>query len=103
MLPKFLDVVYWAHEHECLIELEESLSGNFYITQPGSPLVTSLCAAESRPKFIGLMDIRGDSCRLTPIRLKKNRPFIWDEIVLDDHFERDVEMEDIEEFLSDRP
>ena len=53
MLPKFLDVVYWAHEHECLIELDQGLNSNFYVTQPGSPIVTSFCAAEARPKYVG--------------------------------------------------
>jgi len=102
ILPKFLDVVYWAHEHECLIELEESLGANFYVTQPGSPIATSLGAADARPKYVGIMDIRGDQCRLHPVRLKKTRPFVWDEIVLDDNFERDVEQDDIEKFLIDR-
>ena len=27
-LPKFLDVVYWGHEHESLIDLQESLTGS---------------------------------------------------------------------------
>lgn len=102
MLPKFLDVVYWAHEHECLIELDQGLNSNFYVTQPGSPIVTSFCAAEARPKYVGIMDIRGSNCRLTPVRLTKNRPFIWDEIILEEHFELDVEMCDIEEFLVDK-
>lgn len=102
VLPKFLDVVYWAHEHECLIELEASLSSNFYITQPGSPIVTSFGAADARPKYVGIMDIRGEECRLHPMRLKKSRPFLWDEVVLDDIFERDVDLEDIEKFLADR-
>jgi len=102
VLPKFLDLVYWAHEHECLIELTESLSSNFYVTQPGSPIVTSLSAADARPKYVGIMDIRGDACKVKPVRLKRTRPFVWSEIVLNDQFERDVEMEDIEKYLIDR-
>ena len=48
------------------------------------------------------MDIRGEECRMNPVRLTRTRPFLWDEVVLDDLFERDVDLEDIEKFLADR-
>ncbi len=31
MLPKFLDLVFWGHEHECVLELEKSESGGFWV------------------------------------------------------------------------
>ncbi|RHZ05193.1 hypothetical protein DYB26_009496 [Aphanomyces astaci] len=41
-IPEFIDFVVWGHEHECVIEAEESIKGDFYITQPGSSVATSL-------------------------------------------------------------
>lgn len=99
VLPSFIDVVYWAHEHECRVELEESAAGDFYVTQPGSPIATSLSHSESTPKYVGVMDITRDACRLLPFRLHTVRPFIFDELALDDHFDRDVEEQDVFEYL----
>jgi len=99
MLPSFIDVVYWAHEHECRVELEESTAGDFYVSQPGAPIATSLSHSESTPKYCGIMDITRDACRLVPMRLHSVRPFIFDELALDDHFDRDVEEQDVFEYL----
>ena len=35
MLPDFLDIVVWGHEHECRINPEWVPEREFYITQPG--------------------------------------------------------------------
>ena len=35
MIPEWMDLVVWGHEHECQINLQESLIGTFRITQPG--------------------------------------------------------------------
>merc|ERR1712087_488285 len=45
-LPKWLDVAYFGHEHECRIELQESSTTNFFVTQPGSTVITSLSQSE---------------------------------------------------------
>jgi len=99
LLPPFLDVVYWAHEHECRVELEESTLGDFYVTQPGAPVATSFSQSEATKKYCGVMDIEKDSCRIVPFPLETVRPFVFDEIVLDDIFERNVEEEDIFDVL----
>jgi double-strand break repair protein MRE11 len=39
-----------GHEHECLIDPEESLSGEFFVSQPGSSIATSLCQGEAVDK-----------------------------------------------------
>lgn len=36
MIPEWMDLVVWGHEHECQINLTESLIGTFRITQPGT-------------------------------------------------------------------
>jgi len=51
MLPKFLDLVIWAHEHESLMELQEFPSQGFYVSQPGSTCRTSLCLGEAGLKY----------------------------------------------------
>lgn len=35
-LARFLDLVVWGHEHECLAEPWESVEGRFHVMQPGS-------------------------------------------------------------------
>ena len=40
MIPEWMDLVVWGHEHECLINLSESLIGTFRITQPGTSAQT---------------------------------------------------------------
>ena len=47
------------------------------------------------------MKIKNDGCRLIPFRLTTIRAFIFDQVVLDDHFETDVDLQDIDEFLYD--
>ncbi|KAL0173805.1 hypothetical protein M9458_029773, partial [Cirrhinus mrigala] len=41
-LDDFLDLVVWGHEHECKIAPVRNEQQLFYVTQPGSSVVTSL-------------------------------------------------------------
>ncbi|KAL3236857.1 hypothetical protein MRX96_022112 [Rhipicephalus microplus] len=76
-LDEFLDLVVWGHEHECLIDPE--FNGRFHVTQPGSPVATSLCPGEAAPKHVGILEITmadgKKSHKLTKIPLKTVRPF----------------------------
>lgn len=85
MIPEWIDVVVWGHEHECRINVQESLVGTFRITQPGSSVATSLVYGESVPKCVGILDIRGQNFRLTPKKLRQVRPFYIQDISLNDH------------------
>ena len=58
-IPDFFDLVFWGHEHECLIEpqyiptggeTEDGREKGVYITQPGSSVATSLSDGEQKPK-----------------------------------------------------
>ncbi len=51
MLDGFLDFIVWGHEHECLISPQSSTIADFYITQPGSSVATSLSEGESKKKY----------------------------------------------------
>lgn len=44
-------MVVWGHEHECLLTPVASESGkNFFVTQPGSSIATSLSEGEAEQK-----------------------------------------------------
>ena len=89
MLPDFLDMVIWGHEHECIIDPVESLKQDYHVTQPGSSVATSLVEGEARTKHVGLLEIRGDAFRLEPVALRSVRPFVFDTLVLGEQEELD--------------
>ncbi|KAJ3258944.1 Double-strand break repair protein mre11a [Boothiomyces macroporosus] len=80
-LDSFLNLCLWGHEHECLIEPQESVN-NFFITQPGSSIATSLSEGESAQKHIGILKITGQEFQLEKIKLKTVRPFVMDNVEL---------------------
>lgn len=85
ILPEFLNLVVWGHEHECRIQPEKIPAKKIFVTQPGSSVVTSLSKEESFDKHIGVLHVRGDEFQIIQIKLKTVRPFIFKEINLDDH------------------
>lgn len=50
MFDDSLDLVVWGHEHDCRIEPEAVPRKNYFITQPGSSVATSLSQGESIQK-----------------------------------------------------
>lgn len=87
ILPSFLDLVIWGHEHDCHIEPEPNKTNNFYISQPGSSVATSLAAGEALQKHCGLLLINKNKFDMRPIKLETVRPFVFDSITLSDHTE----------------
>nr|VZI23564.1 unnamed protein product [Spirometra erinaceieuropaei] len=83
-LPSFLDLVVWGHEHDCRIEPEWNSSKNFYVTQPGSSVATSLIEGEALPKAVGLLEIHGREFKLTRLPLQTVRPFFFYDLVLEE-------------------
>ncbi|KAK9369386.1 Mre11 DNA-binding presumed domain-containing protein [Lipomyces kononenkoae] len=81
-LPRFLDLVIWGHEHECIMDPQHNPEQGFDVIQPGSSVVTSLCEAEAVEKFVGILTIEGSKYELEPIKLKTVRPFIMKEVIL---------------------
>lgn len=82
MIPEWMDLVCWGHEHECNIEVQESVVGTFRISQPGSSVATSLVAGEAERKKVALLDIRGGEFRLLPIPLTQVRSFVMGSVSL---------------------
>lgn len=84
LLPSFLNLVIWGHEHECLIEPVEN-SNSVFMCQPGSSVATSLSDGEAKRKHIGILEVKGTKFKMTPVLLKTVRPFIFKTIDLDEY------------------
>jgi double-strand break repair protein MRE11 len=91
-LNDFLDLILWGHEHECLIDPVQNEKQEFFITQPGSSVATSLCEGESVEKHVGILEITGKEFSLEKVRLKTVRPFVIDDVVLAE--QRDLARDD---------
>jgi hypothetical protein len=50
-------------------------------------------------RHVGIMEVLGENCRLNPVRLRTVRPFVMKDVSLEDHFDHDVDVLDIEQFL----
>lgn len=81
-LESFLDLVIWGHEHECRLRPEYNELKEFYVTQPGSTVITALCESEAVKKCVGILKIHKKKFKLEPIELKSTRPFLMDSIAL---------------------
>ncbi|KIY49858.1 DNA repair exonuclease [Fistulina hepatica ATCC 64428] len=101
-----VDLVVWGHEHDCRIVPEKVAGRDYYITQPGSSVATSLADGEALPKHVALLQVQGKDFELTPIPLRTVRPFVIEEIVLSQVAEEeDFELSDqiaITKFLRSR-
>lgn len=51
-LDDFINLVVWGHEHECKIAPVPNEQQNFYVSQPGSSVVTSLSPGEAVKKCV---------------------------------------------------
>jgi double-strand break repair protein MRE11 len=82
MLPDFMDLVVWGHEHECLIDPRRNPETGFHVMQPGSSVATSLIPGEAVPKHVAILNITAKTFHVDKIPLKTVRPFVTDELVL---------------------
>lgn len=98
ILPSFMDLIIWGHEHDCRIVPEQNELKNFFVSQPGSTTPTSLSEGESLDKHCGLLLIRENQFRLEPIKLQTVRPFVFDSIDLANYKDRlNIRRTDIQE------
>lgn len=82
VLPDWMNLVVWGHEHECVVEPVPNPETGFKVIQPGSSVATSLIAAEAVQKQVALVSITGRDFKCEPIPLKTVRPFVTNDIVL---------------------
>jgi len=90
MIPIFMNLCVFGHEHECLIDPSQSIhSDRTYLSQPGSSIVTSLSREEASPKQVMILEISKNvngtpEFRWQSFSLASLRPFAFAEISLED-------------------
>ncbi|XP_054989427.1 double-strand break repair protein MRE11 isoform X2 [Sorex araneus] len=84
-LDDFIDLVIWGHEHECKIAPTKNEQQLFYVSQPGSSVVTALSPGEAVKKHVGLLRIKGRKMNMQKIPLQTVRQFFMEDIVLANH------------------
>lgn len=82
VLPDWLDLVVWGHEHECLIDPTKNPETGFHVMQPGSSVATSLVPGEAVQKHVAIVELTGKDFKVQKIPLKTVRPFVTRELVL---------------------
>ncbi|KAH8112242.1 DNA repair exonuclease [Phellopilus nigrolimitatus] len=82
MFDDSINLVVWGHEHDCRIVPEPVAGKEYYITQPGSSVATSLADGEALEKHVALLQIQGKEFHMDPIPLRTVRPFVIDEVFL---------------------
>ncbi|KAI0397158.1 double-strand break repair protein mus-23 [Xylariaceae sp. FL0594] len=82
MLPEWLDLVVWGHEHECLIDPRHNPETGFHVMQPGSSVATSLVPGEAVAKHVAVLSVSGREFSIKKHRLRTVRPFVTAEVVL---------------------
>ncbi|KID94516.1 DNA repair protein rad32, partial [Metarhizium majus ARSEF 297] len=82
VLPDWLDLVVWGHEHECLIDPTQNPETGFHVMQPGSSVATSLVPGEAVQKHVAILSVTGKDFKVDKIPLKTVRPFVTRELVL---------------------
>ncbi|XP_076969352.1 double-strand break repair protein MRE11 isoform X2 [Tamandua tetradactyla] len=84
-LDDFIDLVIWGHEHECKIAPTKNEQQLFYISQPGSSVVTSLSQGEAIKKHVGLLRVKGRKMNMQKVPLHTVRQFYTEDVVLANH------------------
>lgn len=101
MFDDSIRLVVWGHEHDCRIVPEPVAGKNYYITQPGSSVATSLADGEAIEKLVtriqfrsrttdettrhvALLKIEGKEFQMEPIPLRTVRPFVIEQVVLNE-------------------
>ncbi|KAG6009450.1 Double-strand break repair protein mus-23 [Claviceps maximensis] len=82
VLPDWLDLVVWGHEHECLIDPTQNPETGFHVMQPGSSVATSMVPGEAVQKHVAILSVTGRDFKVDKIPLKSVRPFVTREVVL---------------------
>jgi double-strand break repair protein MRE11 len=82
VLPDWMNLVIWGHEHECIIEPRKNFETGFEVMQPGSSVATSLIPAEAVQKHVAIVSITGEKATSRAIPLKTVRPFVQKDIAL---------------------
>ncbi|XP_045459445.1 double-strand break repair protein MRE11 [Melitaea cinxia] len=108
VLPTFLDLVIWGHEHDSQVFATKDVkreNESFFVIQPGSTVATSLAAGEALPKHCVLLQLHKKEYIVTPLPLKTVRPFVFKTVVLSEENLGDEgvnENEKVQNFLKEK-
>lgn len=83
MFDDSIHLVVWGHEHEQLIRPQPVAGKRYHISQPGSSVATSLCPGEAAEKQVAIIHVKERDFHLEQIPLKTVRPFVMEDIDLD--------------------
>ncbi|KXN70006.1 Metallo-dependent phosphatase, partial [Conidiobolus coronatus NRRL 28638] len=87
-LPKWMDLVIWGHEHQCIPNVEYNSERSFQVLQPGSSVATALSIGEADRKHAFILEVDSEkNGELKKIPLKTVRQFEIDEISLSEFTE----------------
>lgn len=75
-------LVVWGHEHEQRITPEPVSEKNYFISQPGSSVATSLSPGEEPEKCVAILHVNRKDFMVEPITLQTVRPFVMKDIFL---------------------
>ncbi|EPQ28093.1 uncharacterized protein PFL1_04420 [Pseudozyma flocculosa PF-1] len=87
MFDDSVHLVVWGHEHEQLILPQSVAEKRYHITQPGSSIATSLMPGEAVEKCVAIIHVENTDFLIEPIPLKTVRPFVMDDLRLDEELE----------------
>ncbi|XP_037951716.1 double-strand break repair protein MRE11 [Teleopsis dalmanni] len=82
ILPDFFDLIIWGHEHDCRLQPEHNVKKDFFVSQPGSSVPTSLAEGEAKKKHVGILTVYKKNFKMKPIALESVRPFIFESVNL---------------------
>lgn len=77
-----VDLVVWGHEHEQRIFPEAVSEKNYYVSQPGSSVATSLSPGETVEKCVAVVSVKHKDFKVEPIPLQSVRPFVMKDVSL---------------------
>jgi len=82
LVPDFVDLVIWGHEHECLIDPRWNRRG-FFVMQPGSSVATSYHSSEAGAKHVAVVAVGPEKhMECTKFMLQTVRPFVFRSLTL---------------------
>ena len=81
LLPQFLDLVLWGHEHESIPRAANVRANKFKVLQAGSTVATGLKEEEAKPKHCFVLQVKGENWKLDPVPLRTVRPLVHDKLV----------------------
>lgn len=77
LLPDWIDLAVWGHEHESIPIVEQRSSvSRVRVLQAGSTVATTLNEGEARPKHCFLLEVKGTMNRVVPLPLQSVRPIV---------------------------